>query len=95
MLPGTSSTAGSNYGNNPVINRNDDYLGRSSFETEHRFVINLSYDVEFFSGYNTNFSTFFERKSGKPINYVLGVTQFSSTVKADNPYAGIKPRYYK
>lgn len=89
--PGTSSTAGSNYGNNPVINRNDDYLGRSSFETEHRFVINLSYDVEFFSGYNTNFSTFFERKSGKPINYVLGVTQFSSTVKADNPYLELSP----
>jgi len=77
--PGTSSTAGSNYGNNAVINRNEVLLGRSTFETKHRFVLNLSYDVELISGYNTNFTSFFERRSGKPLTYVLGTQSNTRT----------------
>lgn len=67
----TSSTASSNYGNNIAINRNDAILGRSTFETEHRFVLNLGYEAEFFSGYPTNFNVFFERRSGRPVNYIM------------------------
>jgi len=89
--PATSSTAGSNYGNNPVINRNVELIGRSTFETEHRFVVNFGYETELFSGYATNVNMFFERRSGKPINYVLGVTEFSSTNKALNPYLQLSP----
>lgn len=65
----TSSTASSNYGFNTAINRNEAIVGRSAFETEHRFVINLGYEHEFFAGYATNINMFFERRSGKPITY--------------------------
>lgn len=77
--PGTSSTAGSNFGNNAVINRNDVLVGRSAFETKHRFLLNLSYDVEFFSGYNTNFTSYFERRSGKPLTYLLTTASATRT----------------
>ena len=69
--PSTSSTAGSNYGFNTTINRNEAIVGRSSFETEHRFVVNLGFKHEFVEGYNTNVNVFFERRSGKPITYYL------------------------
>ncbi|MCT6701249.1 TonB-dependent receptor [Rheinheimera sp. 4Y26] len=88
--PATSSTAGSNYGNNPVINRNEMLLGRSTFETEHRFVVNFGYETELFSGYATNVSMFYERRSGKPINYLLGVTDFNGP-QATNPYVQLSP----
>ncbi|MDX1678464.1 TonB-dependent receptor domain-containing protein [Arsukibacterium sp.] len=65
----TSSTASSNYGFNTVINRNEAIVGRSTFETEHRFVVNFGYKHEFFEGYATNINMFFERRSGKPITY--------------------------
>jgi hypothetical protein len=65
----TSSTASSNYGFNTAINRNEAIVGRSAFETEHRFVLNLGYEHEFFQGYATNINMFFERRSGKPITY--------------------------
>ncbi|MBU2180274.1 MAG: TonB-dependent receptor [Gammaproteobacteria bacterium] len=89
--PGTSSTAGSNFGNNPVINRNDLYIGRSTFETEHRFVVNFGYSTEFFSGYETNINMFFERRSGKPLNYVLGNSNTGSNDPALNPYLRLSP----
>lgn len=69
----TSSTASSNFGNNVVVNRNDAILGRSTFETKHRFVVNLGYEAEWISGYPTNFNLFFERRSGRPVSYVLGM----------------------
>lgn len=65
----TSSTASSNYGFNTTINRNEAIVGRSTFETEHRFVINFGYETELFAGYKTNVNMFFERRSGKPITY--------------------------
>jgi hypothetical protein len=67
---GTSSTASSNYGNNIAINRNEGYVGTSPFETKHRFLINLGYEVEFFAGYKTKFNSFFERRSGKVLSYL-------------------------
>lgn len=89
--PATSSTAGSNYGNNAVINRNELLLGRGSFEVEHMLKLTLSYTNEFIPGYATTVSSFFERKSGKPITYVLGVTDFNGTSKATNPYLQLSP----
>ena len=64
-----SSTASSNYGFNPTINRNESLVGRSSYETEHRFVVNLGYEKEFFAGYKTSINMFFERRSGRPVTY--------------------------
>ena len=89
--PATSSTAGSNFGNNPVINRNELLLGRSTFETEHRFVVNFGYEVELFSGYATNVNLWYERRSGKPINYLLGIQDFNGTNPATNPSLQLSP----
>jgi len=69
--PGTSSTARSNYRFSPGINRNDpsSHLGRSAFEVEHRFVLNIAYNTEIFDGYNSSFNMFFQRRSGNPITH--------------------------
>jgi hypothetical protein len=85
----TSSTAGSNYGFNTTINRNEAYVGRSAFETEHRFVVNLGYETEFFAGYKTNFNMFFERRSGKPITYYADGNRTGSI--SSDPYGLLSP----
>lgn len=71
---GSASTANGNFGNNIAINRNETLIGTSPYETEHRFVINLSYNTEIFAGYNTSFSSFFERKSGKSLSYLANIS---------------------
>jgi hypothetical protein len=68
---GTSSRAISNYGTNVVINRNEALVAPATQETEHRVVLNLGYTAEFFAGYDTRFNLFFERRSGRPLSYVL------------------------
>lgn len=70
---GSASSANGNYGNNIAINRNEALIGTSPYETKHRFVINLSYETEFFDGYSTTFSSFFERKSGKTLSYLANI----------------------
>ena len=84
----TSSTATSNYGFNTNINRNEALVGRSAFETEHRFVMNLGYTQEFISGYSTNITVFFERRSGKPITYYADGNRVGSFA---DPYALLSP----
>ncbi|MCC5452540.1 TonB-dependent receptor [Rheinheimera sp. UJ51] len=84
----TSSTAGSNYGFNTAINRNEAIVGRSAFETEHRFVINFGYETELFAGYKTNVNMFFERRSGKPITYYA---DGNAVAGLPDPYGLISP----
>ena len=89
----TSSTASSNFGFNTVINRNEALVGRSAFETEHRFVVNFGYEHEFFAGYKTNVNMFYERRSGKPITYFLNGnnTSFNNSTGFGNPYDLLSP----
>jgi len=84
----TSSTAGSNYGFNTTVNRNESVVGRSTFETEHRLVLNLGYKTEIFEGYNTNINLFFERKSGKPVTLYIDGDDFAGL---DDPYDLLSP----
>lgn len=70
---GSASTANGNFGNNIAVNRNETLVGTSPYETPHRFVLNLSYETEFFDGYTTTFSSFFERKSGKTLTYLASI----------------------
>ncbi len=70
--PGTSSTAESNYQYEVTQNRNDPLVGTAYYEIEHRLVLNLGYTHEFFTGYNTTFNLFFERRSGRPFSWTLG-----------------------
>lgn len=76
---GSASTANGNFGNNIAVNRNETLVGTSPYETKHRFVINLSYETEFFDGYSTTFSSFFERKSGKVLTYLANVGSAAQT----------------
>ncbi|MBA6353381.1 TonB-dependent receptor [Colwellia sp. BRX9-1] len=88
----TSATAGSNFGYNTVINRNDAVVGRSGFETEHRFVVNLGYETEFVAGYKTNINLFFERRSGKPVTfYADGTDVDGRSGPGRDPYGLLSP----
>ncbi|MCQ8878642.1 TonB-dependent receptor [Pseudoalteromonas shioyasakiensis] len=70
---GSSSQAQSNYLYNVTKNRNEDLAQRGSYEVEHSFKVNVSYHTEFFSGYNTKFDVYFERRSGRPFSYTMGM----------------------
>ncbi|MDQ7051083.1 MAG: TonB-dependent receptor [Enterobacterales bacterium] len=90
--PGTSSTSRSNYRYSAGANRNvpEDHYGRSLFEIEHRFVLNLGYDKEFLEGYNTSINMFYERKSGNPVTYA---TNFDSGLLGTSN-GGLSPGFY-
>jgi hypothetical protein len=69
---GKGTHAYSNYYSDITVNRNDSLVGRSSYEIEHRLVVNIAYQHEVFTGYNTSFNLFFERRTGQPFSWVLG-----------------------
>lgn len=70
--PGNTSTAEAGFFDEVTINRNTPLKGRGFYEIEHRFVLNLAYEHEFIQGYNTAFSLFWERRSGRPFSWTLG-----------------------
>jgi len=70
---GSSSRAQSNYKHNIIKNRNQNFVDRGHYEIEHTFKLSLGYTAEFFAGYNTRFDMFFERRSGRPFSYVMGM----------------------
>lgn len=70
---GSSSRAQSNYKYNNIKSRNVDFVSRGYYEVEHSFKFNLNYAVQIFEGYNTNFNVFFERRSGRPFSWTMGM----------------------
>lgn len=74
---GSSSRAQSNYKHNIIKSRNMDMAARGSYEIEHSFKLNLNYKREFFDGYETRFDMFFERRSGRPFSWVMGMYRYS------------------
>ncbi|TMO95496.1 hypothetical protein CWC14_13760 [Pseudoalteromonas sp. S3260] len=70
---GSSSRAQSNYQYNITKSRNEDFAARGAYEVEHSFKVNLAYNTEFFSGYATRFNVYFERRSGRPFSYTMGM----------------------
>ncbi|WP_370215927.1 TonB-dependent receptor domain-containing protein [Idiomarina sp.] len=70
---GSSSQAESNYKYYVAANRNQATVSTGSYEVEHSLKITLGYEKEFFDGYSTNFNLFFERRSGRPFSYVMGM----------------------
>lgn len=92
---GTSSTATSNFRFTPQINRNEPFIGTGAFETEHRFVVNVGYQTEFFSGYETNFNLFYERRSGLPISYTTNFDGAFANFGSDSTGgAGLTPGFF-
>lgn len=76
ITSGGSSTAHSNYNFQTAIDKNNPTIGRASYEIEHRFMASLNYSQEFFAGYRSNFSLFWDRTSGRPYSYALNAFRF-------------------
>jgi outer membrane receptor for ferrienterochelin and colicin len=71
-IAATGTTTSTAYEFNPTLDSENPEIGTSSFETKHRFTFSLSYNAELVSGYNSNVSMFWERKSARPYSWVLG-----------------------
>ncbi|GHB69288.1 Oar protein [Psychrosphaera saromensis] len=71
-ISATGTSTNTAYEYNPVIDPESPEIGTSAFETKHRLTFSLSYNTELVSGYNSNFSMFWERKSAKPYSWLLG-----------------------
>jgi len=70
---GSSSRAQSNYKYNIIKSRNINTAERGHYEIEHSFKLNLGYSTELLAGYETRFDMFFERRSGRPFSWVMGM----------------------
>ncbi|WP_199609738.1 TonB-dependent receptor [Flocculibacter collagenilyticus] len=90
--PGTSSTAKSNYRYNVALDRNQPLVGTAAYEIKHRFVLSVGYETELFDGYKTTTNLFFERRSGKPISYVMDGTRVTiDGNRINDPYDLVSP----
>ncbi|GAB4192780.1 MAG: TonB-dependent receptor [Wenzhouxiangellaceae bacterium] len=69
--PGTSSRAVSNWGNNTIVNPNDEEVGRANNEISNRFTLLASYTGHFFDFGDSVFSLFFESRSGRPFTWTF------------------------
>ncbi|MBG24200.1 MAG: hypothetical protein CMF22_12205 [Idiomarinaceae bacterium] len=70
---GSSSQAHSNYRHYVAKSRNQVFNATGGFETEHSLKFTLGYTKEFFSGYDTRFNLYYERRSGRPFSYIMGM----------------------
>jgi len=68
---GNSSQATSNFKYPVTTDRNRAEIGTGYYEVEHSFKLNLNYTHEFVENYATKFNLFFERRSGRPISWLL------------------------
>ncbi len=64
-----SSTPTSLVGREQTFDRNNPGLGRSSFETENRGTLTVTWRKTFFDNLPTTASVFIQRQSGKPFGY--------------------------
>ena len=67
----TSSTAGSNYGNNAFRDPNFAAYGRSIYEITDQFKLGIDYRHAFFGDYQTRISLFGEYRSGRPYSVTM------------------------
>jgi len=72
---GSSSQAASNYKHYVAKSRNQAFTATGNFEVEHSLKLTLGYKKEFFADYATRFNLFFERRSGRPFSYIMGMYQ--------------------
>ncbi|GHA76312.1 TonB-dependent receptor [Cognatilysobacter bugurensis] len=71
VSPLTSSTSGSQWGNNSTFNPNEEVSARSNYEIENRFTAAVAWKHAFFGDYNTTASMFYEGRNGRPYSYVF------------------------
>ncbi len=70
---GSASNTDSNYKHSIVVNRNQIEAARGNYEVKHSLKLTLGYTTELFAGYQTRFNTYFERRSGRPFSYTMGM----------------------
>ena len=71
VQPMTSSVAFSNYQFRAFTDPQEQVSSRSDYNIEHRFTAALTYDVQFWDGYDTTFSAFGLIQSGRPFSRTL------------------------
>lgn len=76
-VAGSSSTATSNFQYPVAVDPNNVQPGTASYMVEHRFMADITYKTELFSGYKSTFGLFWERYSGRPWGYVLDTYRFN------------------
>jgi hypothetical protein len=69
---GSSPSAYVNWASNVAMNPNDESLGTSSFETRHRIVGQISYQLSWTEKHKTTFSIVYDGRSGRPFSYLFG-----------------------
>jgi outer membrane receptor protein involved in Fe transport len=69
IIPAASSVAVSNFNSQVGFDRNAASAGRSLFETEHRFGINMSYETEIFGDLRSRLDVTGIISSGTPFSY--------------------------
>ena len=71
VSPLTSSTSGSQWGNNSTFDPNEEVSATSNYEIPNRFTGALSWRHAFFGDYKTSVSMFYEGRNGRPYSYVF------------------------
>ncbi len=73
VTPGSSSRGVSNLRAIVDFDRNNPSAGRSPFETEHAFKININYENEIIADLKSTFNLFGQITSGSPFSYTFDV----------------------
>lgn len=61
-----SSTATSSYDENATFDRQGPAIGRSNYETTHRFSFAVNFEEQFFGDYSTNLGLYYTAQQGRP-----------------------------
>lgn len=69
---GQSASASTNWSNNVAFNPNDEVLGRSRYETRHRFVVSGTYEIDWTKNQTTSITLVYEGRSGRPFSFIFG-----------------------
>lgn len=72
LSSGTSAQAASNFSRYAAVDRNTSTVGTAGYEIKHRFNFTLVYNQEFFAGYDSTFTLYGERRSGRPYSWTVG-----------------------
>lgn len=80
---GQSATAYSNWVNNVGFNLNSEVLGRSRYETTHRFIASGTYEHRWNKRQKTSVTLVYEGRTGRPFSFVYGRGTFSTDMNRD------------
>jgi hypothetical protein len=80
---GRSAGASSNWTNNVGFDPNDEVLGRSRFETKHRFVVTGTYKKKWTDRNTSSITLVYEGRSGRPFSFVFGRDRNSTDINLD------------